>query len=100
MYMQKRLFIPIFFLIVVVLAACRVGRNYERPALGLPEQFNSQPQAPSDSSIAGVEWKQFFTDPTLLALIDSTLKGNYDLQLALKRIESAQSYVKQAKVAW
>ncbi|WP_246197814.1 efflux transporter outer membrane subunit [Chitinophaga agrisoli] len=98
--MQKRSIVTIFFLIVVVLAACRVGRNYERPALVLPEQFNSQPQAPSDSSIAGVEWKQFFTDPTLLALIDSTLKGNYDLQLALKRIESAQSYVKQAKVAW
>ncbi|KAA2239541.1 efflux transporter outer membrane subunit [Chitinophaga agrisoli] len=100
LYMQKRSIVTIFFLIVVVLAACRVGRNYERPALVLPEQFNSQPQAPSDSSIAGVEWKQFFTDPTLLALIDSTLKGNYDLQLALKRIESAQSYVKQAKVAW
>jgi NodT family efflux transporter outer membrane factor (OMF) lipoprotein len=98
--MQKRLFIPIFFLIVVVLAACRVGRNYERPALVLPEHFNGQTQAPSDSSIASVEWKQFFQDPVLLQLIDSTLKGNYDLQLALKNIESAQSYVKQAKAAW
>ncbi len=99
--MQKRLFISIFFLIVVVLAACRVGRNYERPALVLPEQFNSPAAAaPSDSSIAGVEWRQFFKDPALVALIDSTLKGNYDLQLALKRIESAQEYVKQAKVGW
>jgi len=98
--MQKRIFIPIFFLIVVVLAACRVGRNYERPALVLPEHFNGQTQAPSDSSIAGVEWKQFFQDPVLLQLIDSTLKGNYDLQYALKNIESAQEYVKQAKAAW
>jgi NodT family efflux transporter outer membrane factor (OMF) lipoprotein len=77
-----------------------VGRNYERPALVLPEHFNGQTQAPSDSSIASVEWKQFFQDPVLLQLIDSTLKGNYDLQLALKNIESAQSYVKQAKAAW
>lgn len=100
LYMQKRLFVPIFFLIVVVLAACRVGRNYERPALVLPEQFNGSATAPSDSSIAGVEWKQFFKDATLIALIDSTLKGNYDLKLALKRIESAQEYVKQAKVGW
>ncbi|GAA0551528.1 efflux transporter outer membrane subunit [Chitinophaga japonensis] len=98
--MQKKLFIQIFLPIVVVLAACRVGRNYERPALALPEHFNSPATAPSDSSIAGVEWRQFFQDPTLVALIDSTLKGNYDLQLALKRIESAQEYVKQAKVAW
>jgi len=99
--MQKKIFIQIFLPIVVVLAACRVGRNYERPALVLPERFNNTAAtAPSDSSIAGVEWRQFFQDPTLVALIDSTLKGNYDLQLALKRIESAQEYVKQAKVAW
>ena len=100
MYMQKRLFIPIIFLIVVVLAACRVGRNYERPALALPGQFNSTGQVPSDSSIAGVEWRQYFKDPALVSLIDTTLKGNYDLQLALKNIESAQEYVKQAKVGW
>lgn len=100
LYMQKKLFGTIFFLIVVVLAACRVGRNYERPALVLPEQFNGSATAPSDSSIAGVEWKQFFKDPVLVALIDTTLKGNYDLRIALKNIESAQAYVKQAKVAW
>ncbi|WP_298738411.1 efflux transporter outer membrane subunit [uncultured Chitinophaga sp.] len=98
--MQKRLFIPIIFLIVVVLAACRVGRNYQRPALALPGQFNSTGQVPSDSSIAGVEWRQFFKDPVLVALIDTTLKGNYDLQIALKNIESAQAYVKQAKLGW
>lgn len=98
--MQKRLLGTIFFLIVVVLAACRVGRNYERPALALPGQFNGSATAPSDSSIAGVEWRQFFKDPVLVALIDTTLKGNYDLQIALKNIQSAQEYVKQAKVAW
>jgi outer membrane protein, multidrug efflux system len=47
-----------------------------------------------------VEWRQFFQDPVLVSLIDTTLKGNYDLQLALKNIESAQEYVKQAKVGW
>jgi len=83
-----------------VLAACRVGRNYERPALALPGQFKSTGQVPSDSSIAGVEWRQYFKDPALVSLIDTTLKGNYDLQLALKNIESAQEYVKQAKVGW
>ncbi|HEY0612362.1 MAG TPA: efflux transporter outer membrane subunit, partial [Chitinophaga sp.] len=44
--------------------------------------------------------RQFFKDPVLVSLIDTTLKGNYDLQIALKNIESAQSYVKQAKVGW
>ncbi|SFF01538.1 efflux transporter, outer membrane factor (OMF) lipoprotein, NodT family [Chitinophaga sp. CF118] len=89
-------FISLF--IVVGLAACRVGRDYKRPALVLPDQFSGT--APSDSSVAGLEWKKFFTDPALQELISRSLTGNYDLQLALKRIESADAYVKQAKVGW
>ncbi|PSL48170.1 NodT family efflux transporter outer membrane factor (OMF) lipoprotein [Chitinophaga niastensis] len=84
--------------LVVGLAACRVGRNYERPPVALPQQFGNV--APSDSSIAEMEWKKFFTDATLQQLIDTALVGNYDLQLAVKRVETAQAYLKQAKVAW
>lgn len=84
--------------LVVGLAACRVGRNYERPPVALPQQFGNA--APSDSSIASIEWKRFFTDPALQQLIDSAITGNYDLQLAVKRVASAQEYLKQAKVAW
>lgn len=89
--------------IVVGMAACRVGRNYERPALDLPSQFADSAAAvtsTADSSIATLEWKRFFTDPTLQGLISKAVSGNYDLQLALKRIESADAYLKQAKVAW
>ncbi|MVT12308.1 efflux transporter outer membrane subunit [Chitinophaga tropicalis] len=89
--------------IVVGMAACRVGRNYERPALDLPSQFADSAAtvtSTADSSIATLEWKRFFTDPTLQGLISKAVSGNYDLQLALKRIESADAYLKQAKVAW
>lgn len=88
----------IFLLLVVGLAACRVGRDYTRPALALPEQFSNT--APSDSSIAGMDRTKFFTDTTLQSLISHALTGNYNMQLALKRIEIAQAYVKQAKAAW
>ncbi|MBO9728256.1 MAG: efflux transporter outer membrane subunit [Chitinophaga sp.] len=88
----------LLFSLVVGLAACRVGRNYERPPVALPQQFGTV--APSDSSIAEIEWKKFFTDATLQQLIDKAVTGNYDLQLAVKRVESAQAYLKQAKLAW
>nr|WP_295876597.1 efflux transporter outer membrane subunit [uncultured Chitinophaga sp.] len=84
--------------LVVGLAACRVGRNYERPPVALPNQFGNV--APSDSSIAEMEWKRFFSDATLQQLIDKALTGNYDLQLAVKRVETSQAYLKQAKAAW
>ncbi|NIG54666.1 efflux transporter outer membrane subunit [Chitinophaga sp. Cy-1792] len=92
------LFYFLLFSLVVGLAACRVGRNYERPPMPLPAQFNGA--APSDSSIAGMEWRQFFTDPVLQSLIDKAVKGNLDLQLAMKRTDAAQQYLKQAKVNW
>src|SRR6266487_799384 len=93
--MQKRFqfFIALF---IVVLTACTVGKNYQRPELELPQQFGNT--APSDTSIAGMEWKKFFTDTTLQRLIEHALAGNFDLQIAMKRINEAQAYVKQAKM--
>src|SRR5689334_20064660 len=93
--MQKRFqfFIPIFF---IALAACNVGKNYQRPELELPQQFGNV--APSDTSIGDMNWRNFFRDTTLQRLIDHALKGNYDLQLAMKRIDEAEAYVKQAKM--
>jgi outer membrane protein, multidrug efflux system len=94
---KMRILITMVLLIITV-AACRVGRDYKQPEQQLPTQFGEY--APSDSSIAGIEWKSFFTDATLQQLIDQALKGNYDLQIALKRIDEAHAYVKQARLNW
>lgn len=92
-------FYLLLFSLVVGLAACRVGRNYERPPVALPEQYNNT-TAPSDSSIASIAWNQFFTDATLQQLIGKALTSNYDLLIAVKRVEEAQSFLRQAKAAW
>lgn len=93
---KHRIYITLF--IVMLAAGCRMGRDYSRPQVVLPQQFGNT--APSDTSIAGMNWKQFFTDTTLQRLIEHSLQSNYDQQLAIKRIEEAQAYVKQAKVNW
>ncbi|HEY9049011.1 MAG TPA: efflux transporter outer membrane subunit [Ohtaekwangia sp.] len=82
-----------------LLLGCSVGRNYKRPDLQSPQQFGTTVPV-SDSSIATKAWKEFFTDPTLLSLIDQALVNNFDLQLAIKRIGVSESYAKQAKAAW
>jgi multidrug efflux system outer membrane protein len=82
--------------IAFTLFGCSVPKNYQQPVLELPKQFNNV--TTSDSSIASVEWKQFFTDTALQRLIENALIGNFDLQLAAKRISEAALYVKQAKM--
>ncbi|CAA9525967.1 MAG: Efflux transport system, outer membrane factor (OMF) lipoprotein [uncultured Segetibacter sp.] len=92
--MYKQLYILLFLVLII---SCRVGRNYQRPALELPTQFANTTTSDT-SSIAAMEWKRFFTDTTLQRLIQNALVGNFDLQLATKRIAEAEAYVKQARM--
>lgn len=89
------------YLIVILaaasFAACKVGKDFQRPEVALPSQFGNT--AATDSTVAKASWKQFFPDPALQQLISEALAGNFDLQIALKRIETASAYVKQAKAA-
>lgn len=93
--------IPYYITVVVlsaVLLGCSVGRNYKQPPLNLPEQYSAAVAA--DSSLATRSWKVFFKDTTLAALIGRSLAHNFDLQLAIKRIEASRAYTKQARAAW
>ena len=93
--MQRKFYLYIFLLILFI-NACSVGKEYQRPTVQLPQQFDAA--VPSDSGVAAIEWRNFFKDPVLIGLIDSALRNSYDLQLAVKRIEEAQAYVKQSKM--
>jgi len=87
--------IPAF--LVFLALSCKVGKEYQRPEVELPKQFNGVSYSDT-SSIADIEWKKFFTSSELQNLIDKGIKYNYDLLIALKRIDIAQARVKQAKV--
>jgi len=95
---QYKLIILLFF-VSLTWAACRVGREYQRPALELPAHYNRETTADT-SDIAQIKWDAFFKDTTLVRLIGEGLRHNYDLQIALKKIEAAQQQVKQAKLLW
>ena len=84
-------------LIIVFISSCKVGKEYQRPTLELPNQFTNVSFADT-SSIADIEWKKFFTDPTLQGLIEKGITYNHDLLLAVKRVDVAQQQVKQAKL--
>ena len=92
-------YINISFLILVlsVLSACKVSKDVETPKPALPENFRNAATTTDTSSIADVQWKQFFTEATLQKLIDSAIAKNYDMQIAVKNIEASQLLFKQVK---
>jgi outer membrane protein, multidrug efflux system len=80
------LFITIFF------GSCLVGPKYERPEFNTPEAYaNTNEYVNPEDSILNLKWFDLFHDSTLTQLIDTALVHNYDLKIAISRMEQAQS---------
>jgi outer membrane protein, multidrug efflux system len=81
----------------VLMTGCKVGPNYQRPAVQTPgvyRDLTESPQAQAQvASFADLPWWQVFQDPQLQELIRTALKENYDLQLATERITAARAQV-------
>ncbi|HVU99294.1 MAG TPA: efflux transporter outer membrane subunit [Puia sp.] len=81
------------------LGACKVSKDVATPAADVPGQFRNSATTDT-SSIASVPWKSFFGDPVLQQLIDSAIARNYDMQVALKNIQSARLVLGQSKLGY
>jgi multidrug efflux system outer membrane protein len=84
-------------LLAILITSCKVTKDYQRPSLDLPTEYRHVAFADT-ATVADLEWKKFFPDTTLQSLIQRGISYNYDLQLALKRIEVAQQQLKQARM--
>ncbi|MDB6022328.1 MAG: efflux system, outer rane lipoprotein NodT family [Pedosphaera sp.] len=85
-----RLGISGFGLCILLIAGCAVGPNYRRPALNPPPVFRGEMQA-ATNSFADLPWWQIFHDDTLQELIRIALTNNYDLRVAVSRVEQAHA---------
>jgi NodT family efflux transporter outer membrane factor (OMF) lipoprotein len=78
--------------------ACRVGKDYARPAMDVPDRYREPVNSRDTLQMGYVPWNVFFTDPSLQELIDSAVRRNYDLLYAIKNLESARLTLAQAKL--
>jgi multidrug efflux system outer membrane protein len=85
---------------LMAMASCRMGKNYQRPSVPLPQQFDQGAPARDTNSIADINWRNYFSDPVLRQLIDSGISRNYDLQYALRNISIAHAEVKRESWLW
>jgi NodT family efflux transporter outer membrane factor (OMF) lipoprotein len=85
------------FMLLLALSACKVSKDIETPKAALPVAFRNAATASDTTSIADIQWKNFFTEATLQKLIDSAIVNNYDMQIAVKNIEASQLLFKQVK---
>ncbi|UOQ69807.1 TolC family protein [Hymenobacter volaticus] len=84
-------------LLAVAAAACTTpGLVARKESRNVPASYSTA-TAKDTTSTATLRWKQFFTDPNLIALIDTALQNNQELNIALQEIQIARNEVQIRK---
>ena len=83
-------------ILAVLLTGCAVGPNYKQPAANEPQNFRGDTTGRTNS-LGDLPWWQLFQDPTLQALIQTALTNNYDLRVAVARVEESRALLAQSR---
>ena len=97
---STRLFAPSLLGVLLTAASgggCTVGPRYERPQVEPAPAFRFQIGPAEAASIADLPWWAIFSDKSLQKLITQALTNNYDLRIAVARVERARSLVGVAR---
>lgn len=82
-----------------LLTSCGIYTKYQ-PQTAIPDNLCGDSIAVDTDSASMLDWRTFFTDPHLQALIDTALHQNTDLLTAEQRIKEAEATLLSSKLAF
>jgi multidrug efflux system outer membrane protein len=74
---------------LLLLSACAMGPDYERPTPEVPETYRTE-TVPAEY-VVNLRWWELFKDPVLYKLVTAALENNRDVKVAAARIEEARA---------
>ncbi|MBD2859427.1 efflux transporter outer membrane subunit [Spongiibacter sp. KMU-158] len=77
----------------LLLAACAVGPDYQRPDVSLSDRFIGA-NAAAVADVAQQRWWQDYNDPLLSTLVEQGLSQSLDVLTAIERIQQARANAK------
>ncbi|HHQ48112.1 MAG TPA: efflux transporter outer membrane subunit, partial [Acidobacteria bacterium] len=83
--------------VVVLAGGCTVGPDYEKPETKTPEQWQQSilerdpALVPAPGEIE--QWWKILGDPVLDRLIEEAGRSNYDLRIAIARVQEAREFI-------
>jgi multidrug efflux system outer membrane protein len=81
---------------ITIFAGCAVGPNYKRPAIDTPAAFRG-PEEATNIPFQELSWWQLYQDSMLQSLMREALTNNYDLGIAMARVEQSRALAMQAR---
>jgi len=93
--------IPLIALLFT-LQSCFVAKQYERPLNALPtvDLFRKEYQQVDSTNIGLIKRTDFFKDPILQGYIETALRENLDINIALENMRASRSYYLQSRKAF
>ncbi len=83
-------------LLLVSIAGCKLFKEPIRTEnKTVPSAYNGGTQDTTNS--ANINWRRYFSDPDLIALIDTALRNNQELNITMQEIQVAQAEVRARK---
>jgi outer membrane protein, multidrug efflux system len=86
--------------LAMFLSSCAVGPNYQRPKVNVPVAYRGINEVAQQASLADLAWWQVFKDETLNGLVKAALANNYDVEVAVARVEQGREMVAGARSAY
>lgn len=71
--------------------SCLVGPKYKAPELQEANQYRLSQTTDTTASIINVKWFDIFNDEVLKGLITKGIQNNYDLKIAISRLDQAKA---------
>ncbi|PZR35937.1 MAG: RND transporter [Azospira oryzae] len=92
--MRKSIYVVTSIIGLLLVSACKPSKNISVPDLAAaPDTFMKQDSVQP----LPLNWNDYFSDSLLIALIDTAIRHNLDVRVALQRIEQAGASVRFAK---
>lgn len=90
------------FSITLLVASCKVTQTYTPPEVKQELQYELYRDVSTNdtTTLAHLPWQQLFPDAALQALIHKALANNFDLKIAVERINEATALYRQSGLAY
>ena len=95
--MKSKINLYITALLLLTLSACKVSKDIMVPADATPLAYRNTTSVDT-SSIATIQWRDFFINKGLQQLVDSAMMNNFDIEIAIKNIEAGRLVLTQSKL--
>ncbi len=87
-------------LLALSASSCKVPQATQmKENKSLPTAFNEELVNQDTTNSGNVKWREFFTDPNLISLLDTALKNNQELNITLQELEIAKNDIMLRKGA-